>query len=814
MILLAMPFSEASALTDSVKVKIEYWWQGYNAVGIGQVTERIQSNNANYSGTTTPVGRTYGAFKSHNDSTEYFPTVENSVLSSYSRFGIENIKDDLSGWWCASFNVTSKANLDKAIVGISMGTGAGRSMTFIASDSLTNVLKFESDAGGLGRLFTFGAIVAGQKTFACMGNTGETFWGFQDGANKTLTFTSGTNGGLWYGNVSGYTNGTFAAMTDFNYRLVFDESDMQIDFIYYGNGTPTTEELVELWNGTTLGSDPLNYTNVFGGAAAPAASANNLTVTAQDAYDSMILTNFTLNITGLGNNFSISTLNGTIEITNITHGFYNLTFSSGANGSYFTSRYFNVNVSGQNFKGNLTQSYLNVYVNDSLTKVAISSFSYVTNFTSLATVSGGYVLLKTKAGSNHYLNVSSSQYPQQAFTYSILAGENNSMTINMSPRFQFYLKREADNSLFDINGTNTTRLTVICPNKNQIIYFKNESSGASPTSKVSTQENLTIDCDYSYIKMDVTYSDSSYFRTLIPPISQQNITWWLLDLNKDTGVQKILELVDLTGDWSSGKLKLTTPIGNNNEEIITQLFDVSIAVTLYLLKDNIYTVVLINNDGSEERQLGTLIADTAGTVTLIYPNIPFYPENTLLEDNISWSYTCPFSQCPPPYNTSDNILRLTYLDTINGTNSITWSVYNGTNTTRLLQQFTSASHSVTFTYQPAIKNSTYYTELFVQNTILGFNITDNQAFGDYELSVLPGFTRDEQQEWVFYMSGIFLVVWGMLFSAYHVGIGLASTFVFAVIFRVKGWLPINVIWLALIGFVAIITFIYEGIKKD
>ena len=255
-------------------------------------------------------------------------------------------------------------------------------------------------------------------------------------------------------------------------------------------------------------------------------------------------------------------------------------------------------------------------------------------------------------------------------------------------------------------------------------------------------------------------------------------------------------------------------MNNPNENIIEQYFDISTAVTLYLLKDSIYTVVLQNNDGSEERQLGTLIADTAGTVTITYPNIPFYPEHTELEDNITWSYTCPFSQCPPPYNTSDSVLRLRYIDTTHNTTLVEWTVYNGTNTTKILQAFTSTSDDVTFTYQPVFLNQTYTTRLFVVNTILGYNITDMSIFGDYEAANLPGFSEQEQKEWQFYLSGIFLVVWGLGFSAYHAGIGLVSTFVFALIFRILGWFPIHSIWLALMGFAAIAAFIYETMKKD
>lgn len=528
----------------------------------------------------------------------------------------------------------------------------------------------------------------------------------------------------------------------------------------------------------------------------------NLTIAAKDNYDNSAILSYSANLSGFGNDQIFQTTNGTILISNITNGLYNMTILST---QYFSAKYYNVNVSGQSFQANLSQSYLSVYANDTVASVLLYSFTAANNLTSYST-SSGYISMPLKAGT-YSINVTSSQYPPYVGITTIAALQNVTYIANLSPIFQFYLRREADNSIFDINSTNSTKVTVICPNKNIVIIFRNSTYG-------STQENKTIDCVYSYLKLDVVYPDTSYFRTLIPATTQQNVTWWLLDLNKDTGVQKILNLVDLTGSWSSGRLRLTANIGQTNERIIEQYFDVSTGVTLYLLKDSIYTVTIINSAGNEERQIGTLTADTAGTVTIIYPNIPFYPENTQLEKNMSWSYTCPFSQCIYPRNTSDSILRFQYADSLNGTNTISWKIYNGSNTSVLLQQFTSSAHNLTFTYQPVFKNITYFATLSIQNTLLSFNISENKIFGDFELPVLEGFTKGEQSQWAFYLSGIFVIVWGLSFSAYHVGIGLATTFIWLLIFRIKGWLPLHPIWLALIGVAAIMTFVVEGMKKD
>ena len=542
-------------------------------------------------------------------------------------------------------------------------------------------------------------------------------------------------------------------------------------------------------------NDSFNVTPQAGGGGVAAA---NLTITAADAYDLSTLTNFSVEIKG-NTNWTQTTLNGTILIVNTTGIFYNLTVFSKANGSYHNVTYENINLSGQNFQGNLTQSFLSLNVTDLLTNQLVSSFTVNTNL-STYDVSGGYILLPSKSGF-HKFNVSSTSYPILSFTYTISALENLTFQANVSPRFQFYLRREADNSVFDVAGTNTTKLNIFCPNKNIVITFRNQTYS-------STQENITMDCPYTFMKMDVSYPASSYFRSLIPEKSEQNITWWLLDLNQDTGVQINVQLVDLTGEFLNGILRVKRAIDKNTEDIIEQFFDIESSVVLYLLKDAFYTISVKDSSGANERQLGTMIADAAGTKTITLPSIPFYPDKVFY-DNISWAYT---------FNTSSSILRLQYEDKTTNTSLLQWKIYNGTNATiTLLQTFSSTNPTgdVTFTYNGVVGNQTYFTELHIEHNLLDFNITESRTFGDYSGYQLGfvGFKPEDTKNIKLYASIIFLVVWGLLFSARHAGLGLTSTFIWVVILKWIGWFPISAVWLGLIGLIAFFGWIVEAMKK-
>ena len=508
-------------------------------------------------------------------------------------------------------------------------------------------------------------------------------------------------------------------------------------------------------------------------------------------------------MTNSSNNYTFTTQNGTIYIDNGTIPKFNITYTfnltSNDSGGYFSS-FFTVNITnGNTSQLSIAQSWVYLNVTNILTGQGMSSFTATINLTS-TTGTDGIALFPAKAGA-FALNVSSTQFPKKISSFTIAAMQNLSISLNLSPSFNFFLRREADNSPFDVLGTNTTKLTIFCPDKSITINFKNSTFN-------HTEANATIDCPYTLMKMDVTYADSSYFRALIPEYRDINVTWFLLDLNNDIGVQIILNLVDLTGEWSNGILRLTKPIGNKIEKIIEQRFDVSVSTTNYLLKDGIYTVILVNNDGSEERQLGSLTADTASTKTITYPNIPFYPDNKLGE-NISWSYT---------FNTTAQILRLVYKDGTAGNTLLQWKVYNETNGTRiLLQTFQStATTGATFTYTPAIDNVTYYTELFAQSTAVSFNITDSKVFGNFEAWIGggDGFEPEQWSNIKHYFSLIFIVVWGMMFSARHVGIGLTSTFFWMLILRWAGWFVISGVTLTIAGFIVLLSWLAEAMRKQ
>lgn len=560
----------------------------------------------------------------------------------------------------------------------------------------------------------------------------------------------------------------------------------------------------------TTGIVEIDYFSLYNGSIAissapPPGPSQDFTITAKNRFNSKTITNFTVIVSNASDTYMNITTTGQVNFENFSlSALYNITVNSTEGGGYFNSTFLNYNASTA-LASTLEKSVIVINVTDAIFGTPLGGgYTLNTNYSSYTPTSSS-IILPTQPGT-HNFNISSSQYPLQSFNYEITSNmENTTYIANLSPTFNFYLRREEDNSIFKINETNTTRLTIYCPNKNIVIYFKNESA----TSRNSTQENITMDCPYTYMKMDVYYESSSYFRTLVPPTNQNNITWWLLDLNRDTGVQVNIDLVDLTGEFSNGLIRIKRAIGASTETMIEQYFDIESSTINYLLKDAFYTI-LIESTSGVERQLGTLIADAAGTKTITLPSIPYYPDKVYY-DNISWAYT---------FNTTSGVLRLQYQDLTAATEYIQWDIYNGTNASNmgLIQTFSSTTpgSSVMFTYNNPLANQTYLTKLHIEHPLLDFNVSESRTFGDYSSGYLTpflGFSAAEEHNIKFYASAIFLVVWGLLFSARHIGIGLTSTFFWIVVLRWIGWFTIDLTWLALIGLISVLSWIVEAMKK-
>ena len=428
----------------------------------------------------------------------------------------------------------------------------------------------------------------------------------------------------------------------------------------------------------------------------------------------------------------------------------------------------------------------------------MNTFTVTTNFTTEQSTTIGEILILTKPGF-HGLNITSSGFDKLITTFNISALQNISLEVGLGSIFTFNLIREKDNTIFDFNGTNETKLTIFCPNQS-IEFIFNTSSNRSEI----------VNCKFTLMQMTVDYGTlGSYFRTLIPSFAVKNITWYLMDLNKgDTVIQKILTLLDLTGDFGGAILTVNRTIGEKIRTIIRQRFDISDQVNLFLLKDQLYTLSIDNV--VQDIVLGNLIPTEAGTQTITLPKLDFAKDEIILGSNITIGYT---------FNVTQSILRVQYNDGTNRTTLVRFTVRNATDSGIVFQSESDNNSTVTFTYNQVLGNITYLSELFVLHQDL-INFTDKKIFykleegGSQGAIDLKGWNTQEQKDIKKWIAFLFLAVWVLLFSKLHAGLGMTTLVIWVWIFRSWNWIDVNAVVFGFLAIFVIVAWIVEAIKKQ
>ncbi|KKL09611.1 hypothetical protein LCGC14_2564150, partial [marine sediment metagenome] len=206
---------------------------------------------------------------------------------------------------------------------------------------------------------------------------------------------------------------------------------------------------------------------------------------------------------------------------------------------------------------------------------------------------------------------------------------------------------------------------------------------------------------------------------------------------------------------------------------------------------------------------GNLIPTEAGEQTITLPKIDFVPQETILGDNVSWSYT---------FNITSNILRMQYNDKTNRTTLVRFTVFNDT-TNGLQQLFTAQSEnnaSVTITFNQAFANTTYITELFVKHTDFT-NFTEKKMFYQFKGSGaidLLGWTPTEQTSIKKWIAWIFLAVLGMLFSRRYMGIGMTSLIIFLWLFRQWNWIEVPNLIFGFVTLLVVVGWLVDAMRRN
>lgn len=329
---------------------------------------------------------------------------------------------------------------------------------------------------------------------------------------------------------------------------------------------------------------------------------------------------------------------------------------------------------------------------------------------------------------------------------------------------------EYTGGVFNMSSAETIKFSVHCQNSSYDYFFQTENDG-------NNSMIATVDCPIQYAKIDLTYEDSSYFRTLIPESSINNLIFYAVNALEQSVVQINLLLNDLTGSFIGGIMGVSHGINGAEADIVQQYWDVENKVVLFLLKNQGYTLRVVSPDG-EIRNIGELFADVASEKTVTIPFIEFYPGATY-GDTISYAWDI------------GNDVRLWYNDTTYNTTTLEFTVFNGSNTSQEL--YSTIEYDVgyvQFTY--ALPPNTSVLACFnassaIEGVFRGCNVyLANMTMGDWE-----GISDEERMEWTVWFSLVFILLVGGGVAFYSLTGGLAIMTFFTYVFVHWDWLVVG-----------------------
>lgn len=507
--------------------------------------------------------------------------------------------------------------------------------------------------------------------------------------------------------------------------------------------------------------------------------AANFSVRATDAYTGASLSTFNATVNGT----FYSTTSGLIT-TNIPadSGLVNVSVAAP---TYFNRSHVNFNTSADLSSG-LHQVELYVTAKNIVTNATINVFQVQTNQQNFTTTTGT-AWVNISSGSQP-MNFTATGYLPYSKTYTFAALDNITDTAYLTPLVLMNLYNESDGSPFYPNQTNGTVLRVFCSNQTSEFTLTNQS------------ENISLSCTPESMRMFVTYGNTTYYRTLLPAGSVTNVSWYLINLNQKTAVQKIFSLNDLAGQFNSGDLIFQKIVNNTQVTIHAEGWDIENKVIVYLILYDSYIVSLTDNDNNT-RLLGPFLADTTASHVITVPNIPFSPSQEI--DDFTWGYL----QSP-----NRDWLYMNYNSTAGTLSSVNWLIVNASNVSQIFLNTTFVTVNGSANYTGMLNGTVYLSNLTYTHT--SFSTHDDARFWnslnlpDFDL---PGFS--DQAGFKKWFSIAFIVVVGLMFTGLNIAAGAASFAVFTGLFYWVQWLPISAWIVALFGVIAVIAFIVEeGIR--
>ena len=356
------------------------------------------------------------------------------------------------------------------------------------------------------------------------------------------------------------------------------------------------------------------------------------------------------------------------------------------------------------------------------------------------------------------------------FIFWINASDGSAWTFSIN--FTYYTATYTVNVYDEMTGdefnTSEMLLSAFCTNDTQTWDLTNW-----------TTPSIYVTCDLVYMKLEMNDSSgNNHYRTLIPTASSGTLDWYMINNSDSTTRKQNYIIYDVTGDYLSGYVVVTKVIeGIGTTTVIEQYIDAENKVTLHLIDDERYTIIVYSSSGTNARIIGNIIADADATKRLVISTVPYVPSQDLTFKDVIIYVT---------WDEAGKYIKGIYNDTLAETTSVVFTVYNATNVSQVVYTASSSANVVTFTYNNVEWNNTYIVDITAQHTGFG-EITERRTASIENRYRIAGLATLGYGIYMSMAAGLISMFVMLAFSRKFAKVGLAVGVIFMVFFMYWGW---------------------------
>jgi hypothetical protein len=395
-----------------------------------------------------------------------------------------------------------------------------------------------------------------------------------------------------------------------------------------------------------------------------------------------------------------------------------------------------------------------------------------TNFTG-----GYYILLNTNSTGTATVKYGNYYVNSPPANLTMTNATMTSFTSYLMSDYYYYVNTLDEMSLSQQLPPNTTeRLTLFCTGGSQEFDIA-DSRFAIPTFRQMEQ-----------IEMTARYSASEmYYRDLLYSDPIEYKTFYMADALEYSVNQYTIKLQDNTLDFGNATLHMKKLIGSDWVTITELHFDAEGKAIVYLINNQQYQITIKSDDGSQERVVGDLYADSVNLNKIIVIN------NAVAVDTYKSDIYTNLT-----YDNSTGVIEFTWLDNGNNTNLTEMYVYEYANASHLLFYGSSSNvSSVVLTYTVPDTNAKYIVNAKVHHYTFGLNTLDMSWIVGGITQLIKELVPDQTTLTIICTFALILLIMG--FSMAHASTGAIIVALFAVFLSYVELLPSSMLTISIIA---------------